>query len=237
MRGAVGGEPRRRRVEIVIDAGVDALAFTPGDAGALAHMHRATGRGRRSAAAAWPGREGDGRTTLPRRAAHERAASRSTSVARGALMRVSSHQQREPLRRCRDVSRDAGARGGSCAPRWSLEFAVCFEGRLQRGARGARSCSASAGCRATEPTAHPVAGPPLARPAAAPHSIDVVVCHQPWTYVVFGPVDSTRGASRSRSGSTWPVTAGTGSSGWLAECVPMSRSAIANSVRRSSRDG
>ena len=86
------------------------------------------------------------------------------------------------------------AREAAAAPEMESEFAVCFEGR----------CSEELASLGHVP--HLLGRVRLSRPhtllrarralrgAAAPQRYDVVVCHQPWTYVVFGSVARRAGA-------------------------------------------
>ena len=151
----------------LVTAGVDALTFTPGDAGALARcieqLAADAGLRQRLGQAA--------RATAERRFARRRLANELLEVyervAPDGITARSSCAQREPLRRCGDVSHDPGARRRGRA---ANDLVVCplLRRTAQRGARGARSSSAHAGCRAIEPPPHSLAGPPIAGPAAGP---------------------------------------------------------------------
>ena len=178
------GECRRRRRRDR-DPRRRCMAVPPGDAGALAGASNRW-RGCRPAAALGDAARARPNNVQPRRLARELLEVYERVIPSGRTAR-SSRAQREPLRRCGDVSDDPGARRRGRA-RHDLVVCPLLRRTAQRRAHGARSSAAHAGCRAIEPPAHGLEGPPIPGAAAGGAEFDVVVCHQAWPYAIFGPV-------------------------------------------------
>ena len=151
----------------LVTAGVDALTFTPGDAGALARcieqLAADAGLRQRLGRAA--------RATAERSFARRRLTNELLEVyeriAPDAPLRV-LHVHSGNLYGGVETFLATLARDAAVAPRMTSSFALCFEGRLSEELAGARSSSARAGCGAIEPPAHGLEGAPIPGPAAGP---------------------------------------------------------------------
>ena len=153
----------------IVTPGVDALAFTPGDAGALARcieqLAADAGLRQRLGLAA--------RATAERRFARRRLADELLevyeSIAPGAprhALRV-LHVHSGNLYGGVETFLATLARDSAAAPRMTSSFALCFEGRLSDELR-AHGHAAATGCRAIEPPADGLAGASIPRPPSRP---------------------------------------------------------------------
>ena len=181
------GESCRRRRRARDRPGVDALTFTPGDAGALARcieqLAADAGLRQRLGQAA--------RATAERRFTRRRLTNELLEVyervAPDASLRV-LHVHSGNLYGGVETFLATLARDAAVAPRHDTSFALCFEGRLSEEleAHGHRPHVLGA-VRLSRPHTLWRARRSLAR-LLHQQRVDVVVCHQAWPYVIFGPV-------------------------------------------------
>ena len=173
----------------LVTPGVDALAFSPGDAGGLARcieqLAADAGLRQRLGRAA--------RATAERRFARRRLANELLevyeSIAPGAprhALRV-LHVHSGNLYGGVETFLATLARDSAAAPRMTSSFALCFEGRLSDELRAHGHVPLPLGAvRLSRPLTVWQARRSLARLLARQRP-DVVVCHQAWPYAIFGP--------------------------------------------------
>ena len=171
----------------LVTAGVDALTFTPGDAGALARCIQQL-----AADAGLRQRLGQtARATAERRFTRRRLTNELLEVyervAPDASLRV-LHVHSGNLYGGVETFLATLARAAAVAPRMTTSFALCFEGRLSEEleAHGHRPHVLGA-VRLSRPHTLWRARRSLAR-LLHQQRVDVVVCHQAWPYAIFGPV-------------------------------------------------
>ena len=165
-------------------------SYKPGDAAALARSDRGAGPRCRPATAARRRRAIDRGTVLHSAPHGERTDTHLQSSHTCTDARSPPHE-REHVRRRRDVPRDAGARVG-CRAGDGLRVRRVLRGAIQRGAR--RRSAPLRTCWAVVRLSRPhtlVRARRALRGLLRRESFDVVVCHQPWAYVVFGSVVRT----------------------------------------------
>ena len=173
----------------IVTPGVDALACTPGDAGALARsieqLAADAGLRQRLGRAA--------RATAERRFARQRLANELREVYES----IAPHAAPDVLRVLHVHSGNLYggvetflatlARESAAAPRMTSSFALCFEGRLSDELRAHGHVPQLLGAvRLSRPHTVWRARRSLAR-LLARQRVDVVVCHQEWPYAIFGP--------------------------------------------------